>query len=392
MKNSHFIPRLILRHFSSKKDRICLFDLKTGVFRPDVKFDKAFAIDGYYPDDVEEEFNRRTEGEFGNLLNNVILASKDKVIRLDRTQVQKIKKFLLLLIIRSMHQDAWIEGEKRFEETMERLDAMHGITDNFLFPFKERKIEGESVREYWIRSLRCILDSQYGLPEEIENDPNATQMAWRWAWVIKSGFLGFWSNKGTNVDFLVTDIGMTSESEMAVGKDMTWNPNKLHSLIACAEQVADDPEMDRLKTQFWTTAARQAYFHENFMEFPITKELMIVLINPYYKDYAMYKTFGFPFAPVETLTKLNNKRAYAPNKAIYVKEGEFLDGDRYEYEIHNMTRENCIYLNLLTLDRIDATLGFANPEKILSSLESYQLVPGKLNDYSKLIRQIKGGQ
>ena len=389
VKNSHFIPKLLLRQFASKKDKICLFDLKSGDFRPNVKLDRAFAIKGYYPDDIKDEFNRRTEGEFADLLHKVILTAKDKVVRLDRTQVQKIKKFLLLLILRSIHNDEWIEGERRFGDTIERMNTEQGLSEDLVFKFKEKEIEGETTHDYWIRSLRCILDSKYGLPEELESDPNATQMAWRWAWVIRTGFLGFWSSKGTNVDFLVTDVGMTSENEMCIGNDIALNPNKIESIINCASRARLLPNSDLLCRQLWQTAVRQCHFHENFMQFPLTKELMIVLINPYFKDYAMYKDLGLPFVPMEALTQLNNKRAFAPNKSFYIKEGEFHDEDRFEYEIHNLTKENCIYLNKLTLDRVDTTLGFSDPRRILTSLEAYQFVPGKLNDYSELIRQIK---
>lgn len=392
MINSHFIPRLILRHFPSKEGRISLYDLKSGETKLDVKIEDAFAIADFYPDEMEKEFNRKTEGSFGNLLNNIILKSQDKRISLTRVQVNQIKKFLLLLIIRSMLQDKWIAEEMKFESKMDEIHKMMGIKDSPLFPFKEKVIPGESPREYWLRSMECILAAPNGLPEEVEQNPDATQMAWRWAWVVKSGFLGFWSSRKTNVDFLVTDIGMTSESEMAVGKDMTLNPKKQMSLIRCAEIIPDEPMLRPYKEQFLQMAARQAYLHENFMEFPISKDLMIVLINPYYKVYEMNKGKGFPLPKLSELTKIDDEAAFFPNDAQYAVPGEYRDDDLFVYEIKDLSERSCVYLNLLTLDRIDTTLGFANSNKIMSSLASYQIVPGKLNDYSKLISKLEGGR
>lgn len=381
MKNCHYVPRLILRRFASKKDRICLYNLKNHVFTPDVKLDDAFAIEGFYPDDLETKFNEKTESQFAQLTKDLILSAKDGKIRLTRTQLQRIKKFLLLLIIRSTQKEEWIESERRLPKFFEAL----GITDDFLFPFKEKEIEGESNHDYWLRSMNCILDSKNALPEELEKDENATHMAWRWAWVMKSAYLAFWSNKGTDIDFLVTDVGMTSENEKSIGKHITMNPQKINSLIACAQTSTSK----LVSGQFWAMASRQVYFHENFMEFPFAKNLMVVLINPYFKVFYTFKDHGYTFPPFEALTGLTNKKAFAPNKNTYVQMGEFNDDDIFEYEIHNLTRENCFYLNALTLDRINETLGFSNPKKILSSLEYYQSIPNKLNDYSELINQIK---
>lgn len=228
--NSHFIPKLLLRHFPSKDGRISIYDLKKKELNLNVKIDEAFAIIDFYPDKMEKDFNRRTEGAFGDLLNNVILKAKDQTIQLTRVQVNRIKKFLLLLILRSMFEEKWIIGEMAFQDNIEQINRTTGMKNDYLFPFKEKKIEGETPKQYWLRSLQCILDTENGLPEEIEKNPTATQMAWRWSWVVKSGYLGFWSSRKTNIDFLVTDIGMTSESEMAFGKDMTFNPKKTTGL------------------------------------------------------------------------------------------------------------------------------------------------------------------
>ncbi len=384
---SHFIPRLLLRHFASDKGRISLYDLKKNALKLDVKIDKAFAIDEYYPDEVEREFNKRIEGAFGNLLNNVILKPDQQQIILNRRQVTMIKKFLSLLMIRSIHDDDWIKNEMNFEETAKKL----GIDNNLLCPFEEKKIEGETAGEYWLRTLRCILDTENGLPEEIEKEPNRTAMAWRWASTMKFGYLGFWSSRKTNADFLVTDIGMTSESETADERGMPINPKKLNALLRCAQLVPDDPLLEKYKNQFLQIAMRQVHFHENFMEFPLSKDLMIVLINPYYKIYLCDKDAGFPFPALNELTRLKDERAFAPNENKYAHEGQYGCDDVFIYDIHELDEASCIYLNMLTLDRIDTTLGFADPAKIVKSLQSYQSLPKtcRLNDYSKLIEQIQ---
>lgn len=383
--NNHFIPKLLLRHFPSDKGRISLYDLERNELRPNVKIEDAFSAADFYPDDMERDFNKKTEGAFGNLLNNLILRAKGPFVELSRLQVKCVKKFLLLLVIRSISQDDWIKGEMTFQK---ELTKIMGNASSLLPPFAEKKIEGEKPREYWLRTLQCILDSQYGIPEEIGKNPNATHMAWRWSWVLHSGYLAFWSSRNTNVDFLVTDIGMTSENEMMDEKGIPNNTKKQISLFNCSELIPDDPVLWEYKNGFLQMACRQLYFHENFMEFPISKDLMIVLINPYYKVYAFNKDKGFPFPSVKTLTKMDDEKAFLPNSTRYAKKGTYSDEDTFLYEIHELNDRDCIYLNLLTLDRVEKTLGFADSSKILNSLLAYQCIPGKLNDYSALIDQI----
>ena len=97
--NNHFIPKLLLRHFPSDKGRISLYDLERNELRPNVKIEDAFSAADFYPDDMERDFNKKTEGAFGNLLNNLILRAKGPFVELSRLQVKCVKKFLLLLII-----------------------------------------------------------------------------------------------------------------------------------------------------------------------------------------------------------------------------------------------------------------------------------------------------
>ena len=380
--NSHFIPRLLLRHFSSREGRISLYDLKEKQLTLDAKIEGAFSIPDFYPDDIEKQFNVNIEGAFADLLNHVVLNANEAKVELTRVQANRIKKFLLLLILRSLLQDEWLEKEMEFPEVSRQL---LGEEADHLFPFKEKKIEGETPRQYWLRSLRCILDSKNGLPEEIGRNPEATQMAWRWACAIKTGYLGFWSSRKTDVDFLVTDVGMTSENETAIRPDVVANPAKMQALINCSEVVTGA----LYKQQFFSLAYGQLFLHENFLEFPISKDLMIVLINPYFKTYALNKGVGLPFVEFGKLSKISDESAFSPNVAMPVKEGVQSDEDLYIYDIHDLSEKDCIYLNLLTLDRVDTTLGFGDPSCIISSLASYQCVTGRLNDYSELLSQIQ---
>lgn len=50
MRNSHYVPQFILKKFS---DKLCLYNIKTGEFKENVKPEKAYAEKAFYSDDIE---------------------------------------------------------------------------------------------------------------------------------------------------------------------------------------------------------------------------------------------------------------------------------------------------------------------------------------------------
>lgn len=60
MVNSHFVPQQTLRKFA---DKICLYNIKTGEYRENVKIDKAFSQVGFYDDETEKNLNEKIESQ-----------------------------------------------------------------------------------------------------------------------------------------------------------------------------------------------------------------------------------------------------------------------------------------------------------------------------------------
>ena len=104
------------------------------------------------------------------------------------------------------------------EETTSALETMKA-------PFEEKIIEGETSYQYWMRTLNVILDTD-GTPEEILKHPNKTYPAHRWATIIANGYLAFWDADSKNDEFVITDIGMTSENEKGWNGTTTHNTKK----------------------------------------------------------------------------------------------------------------------------------------------------------------------
>lgn len=87
MKNSHYVPRFILKNFSEK---ICTYNIKTGVLNESIKLERAFAEQGFYSDAIEDKLNYNIESSFSKLLKSTILDS-DSVIELTRRELRLIR-------------------------------------------------------------------------------------------------------------------------------------------------------------------------------------------------------------------------------------------------------------------------------------------------------------
>ena len=83
MVNSHFVPKQTLRKFA---DKICLYNIKTGEYRENVKIDKAFSQVGFYDDETEnigffgeqENWNNYIEYRYSPNVENQLQARTDE--------------------------------------------------------------------------------------------------------------------------------------------------------------------------------------------------------------------------------------------------------------------------------------------------------------------------
>ncbi len=158
MKNSHYVPRFILKKFS---DRLCLYNIKTKEYKENVKPEKAYAAKGFYDDVIEDNLNLKIESEFSNFLSERILKC-ESTIELSRKELRLIKKFLLISIMRSVGTEDFVQKEKYFYESLGEIYERNGIDKNEAEkerPFIEVKIPSETNREYWLRTINVILDT-----------------------------------------------------------------------------------------------------------------------------------------------------------------------------------------------------------------------------------------
>jgi hypothetical protein len=382
--NSHYVSKFILKNFGSK---VCLYNIKSGILKEDIKLEKAYSQQDFYTNDIEDKLNRKIESQFANLFYNKLTKCENQVI-LKRKELRLVKKFLLISVLRSIESEAFLQKEKRFYDNLKDYwlrfakakqmtleETQQGLAD-MNPPFNELQIEGETTFEYWMRTLDVILETD-GSPEEIMKHPKATYPAHRWAQIINAGYLAFWDTTDTNNKFVITDIGMTSENELG------WNGSTVHNtkktnFLAELLVYENDPTM---KNEIAKVMHMTSSFHENFQMFPISATRMIVLIAPFYKFRQMYQ-FRYQMPPLTYLTELVNEELYYPNNARYVlpqtpPQIKYHEDDEYIYEVKHLTGKEVQYCNALFMDRVSETFGFSSLPDVVRSVVLYK----KLNSF-----------
>ena len=361
MSNNHYVPRLILRKFG---DKLSLYNVKTGELKENIPPEHAYAIQGFYDNETEKKLNLKIESQFGGLLSNLIL-KRENEISLSRANLLLIKKFLLVSMIRSVQAEHWVQRERIFYKLCPPA------------PFEEKQIEGESPNEYWLRTINVILDTD-GTPQQVLNHPDKTYPAYRWACIVNSAYLSFWDAPSNRDEFVITDIGMTSENEKGWDGDRVHNRKKLEYIAKLLKLTEDESERENLSNLLYTVTN----FSENFQMFPISSKRMIVLISPFFKFRYFMKSSGVPVPNLSDLTVIPNEKLFEPNRNHYVlpqmpnKGYQYHEDDKYIYDAKVLTPDEIRYCNALFMDRIDTHLGFSSLDHAVGSIVKYK----KLND------------
>ena len=362
MSNNHYVPRLILRKFS---DKLSLYNVRTGELKENIPPEHAYSIEGFYDEETEKKLNQRIESQFGGLLSNLIL-KQDKEISLSRSNLLLVKKFLTISMIRSVKGEDCMKKEKNFYN----LCGMPA-------PFEEKQIIGETSFEYWLRTLNVILDTD-GSPGQVMNNPDKTYPAYRWACIVNSAYLAFWDAPNDRDEFVITDIGLTSENEKGWDGIRVHNRKKLDFIQNLIKSTEDNNEREQLLGLLYNVTN----FSENFHMFPISSKRMIVLISPFFKFRYFMKSSGVTVPELSDLTVIPNEKLFEPNRNHYVlppipgKGYQYHEDDRYIYDIKVLSTNEIRYCNALFMDRIDTYLGFSSLNHALGGIIMYK----KLND------------
>ena len=362
-ENNHYVPRLVLRKFDKK---INLYNIKTNEYLPNNELRDSFSKDKLYSPELEEKkLGWELESLFGDLLANKILNTKGQVV-LNKKEITLIKKFLLIAQERVPSSPDWNKKIHTQEERWLKLG------------YRETKIENETDKEYWERTMRVIIESDSLSLEDILKHPDVTYASCYWASVYDACYLTFWDSSQSKEDFIVTDIGMTCEHEICKAMPECNHSEMIKISYLTYNFVYSKNKSEKL--DLWRLLNYYECVDANFYMFSISKNLMIGLVSPFYSLFSEEdrKDHGLK-EPDVCPTKLS-KKALMPYNCIKDESGN----PKYIHDIKQLSEQEVVYINNLMLNRIDEWLGFADPTKIMRSLQVYMRIKNTLNNYSKL--------
>lgn len=371
-RNSHYVPQFILRHFGTT---VSCYNVRTGQYLPDRNPYEVYSEMGYYPDDIEKDMNEKMESEFAILLMKKVL-DRDEV-RLTRKELWTVKRFLLMSMIRT---PGTLKAITSMRDEHRKLNASRpDELRNLMGDFYDEVSSDESDEEYWIRSMRYILDDRRCNLGTIDRENGATYMVWKWAKILNDGYIGFWDAGGTD-KFMLTDIGMTSETEVGADDGVTeWR--KWRTAVAWHEAFDE------------TTKNRTAYLlgclcmsQENFYMFPISADRMIVVINQFFKHLLNISDVGVQVPDLSFYTVLDDRRLFESNRGGGSFEKGFQEDDVFIYKPVPLEPQEVSYCNALLMDRVQEWLGFPTLESARKSILMYRDMTGPWarNDFQGL--------
>lgn len=353
-ENNHYIPQFILRQFD---EHLNVYNVKDGSLRTGARTNRVFAEKQIYPADLEKDIGYKLEAPFARLFHNKLMSGKPgEIIVLTRKEVLLMKRFYLLETIRvtSMEEHTKLEM------------AISGLFSSFFPDFKEKQIPDENNTARWHRNLRVVIETEDF--SQISKHPLCTYEVLRWAFIFRSGYFAIWDCADSGVDFLISDIGMTSEVEQSMLTD-GFEHTKKDSLCTLIERETNIFKKD----SYQNILSAQYLFHENFYMFPLSKNRMIVTINPFFGLYDRKTKLAKPTGAWPT--KIGDRRLFekngSPKPITIMGKPIFNDDDEYTYTIQRVKKEDAEYINMLMLDRIDTYMGYADWTRIESSVKRY---------------------
>lgn len=373
---NHYVPRLLLRKFNEK---ISTYNLKTNELKFNQKQEKVFVVKNLYSNEIEKLFNEKLESEFAVILKNKILIT-DTDCTFNRLELGVIKKFLLISMFRTADSEKFMQHN--LEQT--RKTAKEALN------FEEKGAESLSSFDYWMRTLKCVLESS--LLEDVINHPEATAKAVCWAYTFNVGYISIWDSTKTKEEFVIMDQGMTSEHEITRFLEPI-NRDSIKVGYLC--EMLKKSHTDSFSFVYLRILKSNNFMSENMYLFTISKNRMIAIINPFFVlyDEKAFENTVSPPKPDIWPTSLQNRNLFFKNRNEYLdedgaKDGKYSAKDIFIYPVREMDLNDVLYVNCLILDRIQTMLGFSETVGIRRSLLTYTAINKKLNDYTGLIKKL----
>ena len=371
MKN-HYVSQFVIRRFSNA---INIFDVNSGRIDESKRPHKVFYKEDIYDEEIEKLVNFNIESKISNLLDKKIL--NNDVIELTRTEVELLKRYMLICSVRTQDETRFCKFLKGFKRN---VDQYIGIYKEYsILPYTESL--GLSDNELYLRTLKVFATTTY--IRDIVLNPLATREMLGWAIPFLESYIAFWDTLAEK-EYLLTDCGMCSEYEgfhmITGGIDISKSSFLFHKILK------------EHKEEYGGVLASNFLMYENYSIFNLSSTRSLVMINPFFRLYhnAQVMLTG-AVNENHILDKPDIWPAIIQNKELFnVPENKYIFGvgrytpdDLFIYRPKILSNEDLIYINSLMLSQTKEIIGFNDPTKIIDSIYYFVWHKGNFESVTK---------
>ncbi len=359
MKN-HYVSQFIIKRFS---DDINVFDLKKERIDESKRPSKIFYKDDIYTEEIEKLMCINVESRVAQLLDKKILSSDE--ISLTRGEVELLKTYMLLCSVRCLDEDYFAKILRGFKRNADLYISIEEQLYPSLNAMKSTSDIEISNHELYLRALKVFAVSKN--IRDIALNPLATREMLAWAMPFLDSYMAFWDSSETQ-DFLLTDAGMCSEYEgfhqLTGGIDISKTSYLLH-------------QIKQGKIEYAHLLACSHVMYENYNFFNLSKNRMLVMINPFFR---LYHDMQVLVEDKKLILEkpdiwpaiIQEQNLFDVPKNIYRINSLFkTEDDLFVYTPKRLSKEDTIYINSITLSQTKEILGFDDSKMIIDSIYYY---------------------
>lgn len=377
MKN-HYVSQFVIKRFSNA---INIFDINLGKIDENKRPHKVFYKKDIYDEEIEKLISFNIESKVSNILDKKILV--DGNIILTRTELEILKRYMLICSVRTQDIDFFCNLLKSFEKNTDRYISIYAEY-SFLKKTKDLHLTNQ---ELYLRTLKVF--STTTNIKDILSNPLTTKEMLAWALPFLESYIAFWDTP-KDKEYILTDSGMCSEYE---GFHMITGGIDISKMSYLLKQIKNR------KVQYIGIYASNFIMYENYSIYNLNSTRCMVMINPFFRLYDTNKTkivINNQFKNL-TLEKPDIWPAIIQNKELFkVPETKYSHrfepfspysfDDEFIYTPKILTNEDLIYINTLMLSQSKEIIGFNNATKIIDSIYYYIWFSSNFNSV-KYIKQ-----
>ena len=361
--NNHYVPNFVLKNFAikqnNKKYGFCYLNLLKGEIEWRTTNGSFYEIKLYdlkneeNVKELEHIFDRRIESIMQPLLNKLIMCMEETIV-LSRSEIELIKKFVLVQIYRNVRN-----GNNYLNK---------GIDKEYTLS-KYNIEDGESLDDFWKREMMTILKSNWD--EILETDMVGIKSV---AHELNSSFIMFFK---TDNELCINDLGYVTERvPIKLSKEQQEEYIKLSK--AYGEETFKVSDFD-IRAQ--NEIEEDRVYVDNYILFPISSNFAIALVNGIWK-YKILNPLNFNYLPSNLLNKHLSLPETNYNNIDKIKKDEDIikyksPDDTYKYKIHIMTENETEQTNFLLINVAYKYIAFKTYNYFKNIFKDYQELKNK---------------